>query len=397
MLQRGQKITILKSSAKVRSHPNVGDVGYLNNIYLFLAHRFILIDAFFFSYSSSESGHVEKKKFIIDLGMKSNLRYKIAYVGVPGSFFVDDENIVNLSSTGYCIMSVGDGTYDIFLDFPHVYSSCGIWPTTNNNEKTGKPHTSNKMEDRLVKIPFGQIALLSSKSNSKYCLEKSSESELLAWLRTAVPTMASLRLLFRDYRRDYPPLKMDNSCFRRAADILNSLSPSLLLNVSQQLTISAVKKETGRIGYSFFKPSNHSDNSKAVMVKNINLLKSIAGIFLYRLDALNINRLVKSNSGREYLIPEMDYVRNFWSVKGGLLSETKMIDPYKPTYHLIRSIVFRAIFLAGNSYKKLRPLVKCLPADWEANLGQRAEALGTIQRRANNDSSALARIYEVIK
>ena len=104
MFQRGQKILILESSASRRAHPAVGDIGYLNNMYLFFKDRFILLDMFILTYKSdikAGKDRCERKRFLIDLGINERLRYKLSRTGLPKKFFARNSHMANLTPAGY--------------------------------------------------------------------------------------------------------------------------------------------------------------------------------------------------------------------------------------------------------------------------------------------------------
>ena len=197
MFQRGQKIIILESSADRKTHPRAGDIGYLDNMYLFINDKFILLDAFFFKYTidnKQNKDRVEKKRFIIDLGMQKNLKFNMSN-GVPIKFFVNKYHI-NLTSTGYTI-GVSKDTENI-VEYPLIYSNYGIWNSLRRSAKDNSVNTHLSKE--LYKIPYGHITLFSNKYNSKYKIEERSNNEFIAWIRSMTPVISSMLGIFYNYK-----------------------------------------------------------------------------------------------------------------------------------------------------------------------------------------------------
>jgi len=144
MFDRGKPIVIIKSSATGKAHPNVGDKGYINNLYFYPLERFFLLDGFFFSYNKDkEPCRCEKKRFIIDVGMDEELKKKLRITGLPRSFFERlrgygiDKNLYSC----YCLTS----------------PMLSLW---NRHVKVTNTAKMRRL-DPLTKIPYGQIRLLS--------------------------------------------------------------------------------------------------------------------------------------------------------------------------------------------------------------------------------------------
>lgn len=406
MFQRGQKIIILKSSAKTRGHPNAGDIGYLNNIYLFPEHRFILLDGFFFCYKSDkrDENRSERKKFIIDLGMQSSFRYKISHQGVPANFFVHNNDAVNLSSVGYHLGKITpDSLRTHLLDYPLLCGNWGIWSDPKKKSKNGSPVSKvkvsksrdgmavkvkdevvNKVKNKLIKIPHGQIALASTRSNSRYRLETCGENEFQAWLQSVLPAIASMLEIFCGYTHYYALNRVEGGCFDRASAAYSTwIKPYLVYTVLP----SAVSYYLHRNFDSVTVPV------KKEIVKNVNLLRSLTNTFLSRLDFYFINRL-----GQGHKHVEMDYVSEVWAAGEFLCSAPRIPEPVAVYYQLLRSIFFRNL-LTDTSHGGLKLLMNYLPKGWakEADLKAKAKIFGNIRRAGNSDSAALNRIYEILK
>ena len=54
MFRRGQKIIITKSSAANNGHPNVGDIGYLNSVFVYPFYKLILVEIMLIYYVQSQ-------------------------------------------------------------------------------------------------------------------------------------------------------------------------------------------------------------------------------------------------------------------------------------------------------------------------------------------------------
>jgi hypothetical protein len=177
MFHRGQRIIVTESSASGKTHPAVGDVGYLNNVHLFYKDRFILADGFFFAYKADKNrSRCERKRFIIDLGMSGNLRRKMQMVGLNRNFYVEkEENTVNLTSVGYWNSGGSRGLRDLpFVRGPH-----GIFPMES-------------IIDKPVKIPIVNIKAFPG----KYSMLNQYKEELDAWSRCFWPALSSHLVIF---------------------------------------------------------------------------------------------------------------------------------------------------------------------------------------------------------
>jgi len=411
MFQRGQKIIILKSSAKTKSHPNIGDIGYLNNIYLFPEHRFILLDGFFFNYKSGKENknRSERKKFIIDLGMKSSFRYKISYQGVPVSFFARNDDVVNLSSVGYHLGKITQRSSEIhLLDYPILCGNLGIWPGPRKKSKVKvtkfkdkilvkaevKDEKVDEVKDKLVKIPHGQIALVSTRSDSnRYQLETCDKNEFQAWLQSMIPVVSSMLEIFCSYTRIYNLNKMRDGCFNKAYAAYSAwIAPYLSYTVSPGAS-SYCFPSSYRFRQDF---GNVAVSAKKDIIKSVNFLKSLTNIFLSRLDLYFINYLIRTSRERSSFV--INGIVEAWISEGFLPSIPKIAEPAVPYYQLLRSVFFRNL-LTDTSHGALRLLTNYLPKGWaeEAYLEEKAKIFENIRKASSSDSAALNRIYRILK
>lgn len=376
MFQRGQKVIVIESSAKGGVHPKVGDIGYLDNMYLLPADRLILLDIIFFAYESDirkDKSRVEKKKLIIDLGMKKDLRYRITKVGVPRMFFHQPVRVC-LTSVGYCLPVEAYKYIDtyVFMDHPYPTSLYGIWAKEIN--KKGKPLFKN-----LVTIPCGNIASFSSQSDRKYPMEDCSINELLAWIQTMNPIMEAMWITF----------------FEAGA---SSQVEVIWRNVEGLLKY---KHYEDKIVYSISKNfSNESSATRASFITNIRRLGLLNNMLLSCLDVAFFSRLDK-------LILDFKAVTaDEWSRSGiiNITSDSNMDNgkkphsPYSVFLQAVRSIFFRNIIMPGDICRQLEMMRQCFPVSFVPGnnkiIRAEAERFLEVQKAVDSNSSALNRIFD---
>jgi len=393
MFQRGQKIVVLKSSARSGTRPRAGDVGYLDNLYLFPRFRFILLDAFFFAYDGDNRDRVEKKKFMIDLGMCRDMRFKISHKGIPVKFFINNVDLVNLSSVGYRIRTPSKGN-QLFISYPQIYSNYGIWP------RLKKRLEANLVEDRIVKIPYGQIALFNTKFTHKYSMVECGEVELTAWLRSMIPMVGSALSVLCDYSYFYPldPMENENGYFDLARNMWSGVFSRMMsfdFPPTDAARYSDAQDSISAYRFERFS-SNRSQYKKdtKLLVENINRLSSLTSIFLQRLDSYHLNGYLNPEADRT-----ADFLSSMWKSCGIIDGADISFTSGPHLYDLIRSVFFRAAIMPNNTYARLKTLAHCLPEEWQKDdeLNCRIKILDGIKAAADSDSSALDRIYEVIK
>jgi len=383
MFQRGQKIIILESSAKSGTHPRAGDVGYLRNIYLFPKLRFILLNACFFSYNGDNRNKVEKKKFIIDLKMNRDLRFKISHEGMPIKFFTNNIDSVNLSTTGYLIKEIPiKSEHGITLDFisyPQMHSNYGIWMRTKNKIAT------NPIENKVVKIPYGQIALFNAKFNHKYSIAECSDVEFMAWLESTIPLLGSALNAICDYSSYYSVKSLQNGYF----DLANMMWGAIFNKIIEFSFPFLVAIGDPVSVYAFHDLSNQDRAVKKRIAENVRYLDSLTSMFVQRLDSYALNKHLKVETNK-MLLEHFDLIN-------GLSSQDLPFFLY--LYSLIRSIFFRAAMMPGNTSIRLKQIMRYLPLEWQNIdwLENKSKILDDIKISADSDSSALNRIYEVIK
>jgi len=397
MFQRGKKIVILESSAGKKTHPRTGDVGYLDNMYLFTNDKFILLDAFFFQYganSKHNKDRVEKKRFIIDLGMKSKLGLNISN-GVPLKFFVNKYHI-NLTSTGYATTILND--VETLIDYPLIHSNYGIWNSVRRSTKNNFANVHISKE--LYKIPYGHIALFSSRYSSKYKIEERGDNEFIAWIRSMVPIISSMLKIFCSYKEGIE-LMCGKSCLDGAIDdcFVKTYTESSLLRkyikylyanaYNNRLPIDTKYMTSGYHILESIKELNRSE--KSTIIRNINFINSLNNIFMQRLDTYYINRF--NQRAYEQI---RNYIRNMWNADGAL-NNNVLFKEIMPTVDIIESILCRTIIMKCNTSEKINSIANYLPSSSSISLKNKIDNIDRTKLEAGNNSSALNRIYDIVR
>lgn len=373
MFQRGQKVVVIESSAKGGIHPKVGDIGYLDNMYLLPTKRLILLDIIFFAYKNDIEkckNRVEKKRLVIDLGMRRDLRYRITKAGVSRAFYHSPDTI-GLTSVGYRLPAKV-GTY-IYTDYPCPSSLYGIW--TREVNKKGK-----YLFENLVTIPCGNIALFSSQSNRKYPMEDCSTNELSAWIQTVNPSMDAMWVMFFKAEAN----RQIEDIWRHVRDLLR------------------YKHHGSKIAYSISeKFSDLSTDGKISFIAHIRQLALLNGMLVSCLDEAFFNWLDKLEDNLK------DQVAVEWS-HYGIVSTDRMSNdrnnskavhrPFSPSFQRVRSIFFRNIIMSSHVHKHLKIIHRHFPTFFPNSSNKlveiEAERFLEIQKAADSNSSALNRIFD---
>lgn len=357
MFYRGQKIIVTESSVSKRHHPSVGDIGYLNNMYLFYADRFILLDAIFSSYKSDKStepSRYERKKLIIDLGISPYIRQKMITTGMPKKFFLNNKFMVPLTTAGYFI-SAGQ-----LVGIPHINGADGLWNRIYN--KAGKTTIQTS-----VKIPIGHIGLASIYSGCKGYI---GQSDLKAWIRSMTPYLNAHVFELLNINMSNKNVNTKSTIRNRTGDLYMKLLP----------LFKTKEAPAGTFLYLPHKKDISSINTK-LLIDTIREFQTLSFMYINRSDDHLINSLDNSFSGS---------FRNDWShyqrwntMKGG----------YVWKFDLILSIMFRAILTPGYPYAKLTKIKRFLPIS-DSNLASMCDRIHFIRKEGTTSSAALARIFE---
>jgi len=343
MFQRGQKIIILESSSPKRSHPAVGDIGYLNNMYLFFKARFILLDAFFLSYESDIRNNVdrcEKKRFLIDLGMKNGLKYKLREGGVPRKFFIANQQVANLTPHGYAFGQVD------YMDSPSITS---MWLRSYNN-KGARLSSSN------TKIPYGQIAIV---PNLKTPINKEGKNALRCWIQCLLPILVAEVEMFMPSYSDIPTVY--NIANAKHYNGLHKLIPKR--RRKEMLT----------------------NKSVASVIEDMRIIQVMSKFFLDGCD----RNFLKS----EVLAEHRGIANAIWAAKEDIGSIIGKVP--RATSEALIGIFFRSLLMSRNTKDALNKMKVSRVLPWSNYATDAiAKKLENIKQEANSDSAALNRIFE---
>lgn len=356
MFQRANKIVITESSATKRSHPAVGDTGYINNMYLFFADRFILLDAFFFRYESDikrNRTRRERKRFIIDLGMKKSLKHKLEIYGVPRKFFLENNYVTNLTVSEY---TIGDNAG--LSEYPNIGS---LW--YNQYDKVGH----NKSES-LVKIPYGQIMLAPDRRKS---IQSDGPSALCCWIECIIPLV-------------------ENAVALRPGDNMpdNSFSKMVAKIYIRRLSryVRRPKNDPNGMALALNRDiqSCLSPKGRHNLIMDMQMIHVLSGSLLN-----NCNTNILKNN---FVIQERLRFSDIWKYHGFM----KAYESVQPaTAKALAGLFFRSVIVAGDTEKKLFELGTTGIVPWSYEMTKsKAKKFGDIKRAANFGSAALNRIFE---
>ncbi len=356
MFYRGQKIIVTESSASKRHHPSVGDIGYLNNMYLFYADRFILLDAIFSSYKSdktTEPSRCERKKLIIDLGINKHTQQKMITTGMSKKFFLNNTHIIPLTTASYSVVS------NKVVNTPCIDGPDGLWNRLHN--KSGK--TTAKT---LVKIPIGHIGLASVHSGRKGYI---GQSDLKAWIRSMTPCLNTHIFELTSMPATDKGMDSKHTIRRRASHLYMNLLP--ILKVKDVPTGTFMHLQARK---------DLSNINIELLMNTIREFQTLSFMHINRLDDNIINNFNNAFS---------DKFRVKWSLhKWGAVKRN-----YTWEFDVIFSIIFRAIFTPGDLYTKLIKIRRFLPIN-DPNLASMCDRIHFIRKEGITSSAALARIFE---
>jgi len=363
MFQRASKIIITESSSQKRAHPAVGDVGYLNNMYLFFVDQFILLDAFFFSYKSDrkeKKDRCERKRFIIDLGMSKQLKRKLKDYGVPKSFFIKNKYVANLTISGHKVSGA------IRAESPNMGS---MWYRTLNKK-------AKSLLGNTVKIPYGQIALAPRRKNS---ILSDGPGALKCWIECMLPIVGTEILFVPGGTQDTPITNIVNDFYYARLDRYTNIRA-----VGIGTSIGLRKDVLNRFEY--FGSSMHR------LIEGLQRAHALSNFLLHNCD-MNI---LTDRSQRMY----MDLFSKDWNkygIKHAYSREGVKIRTRVPVM-IIKFVVgffFRSIIMPGDTESKLLSMNKSDALKWKpSKIAERSKELEDMKRAAEFDSAALNRIFE---
>jgi len=367
MFYRGQRIVIKSSSAKKKSHPNVGDVGYMGSAFLFYRERFILMDGEFFSYPGYTAGErkSEHKQFIINLGMPHTFRKKLIFQGCTKNWFLDNACVVNLNP-------VDSKTRPAYADHPIITH---LWPRLHDKLRYGNGNRNDierytKKLKSNVRIPVGSIALLNS---NKYVVGAGGINDIKSWIRVMSPfvSMAYRSVNEVEYEGDFR-YKLSNiySGIKRYLSLKRNYkySEQTLFEIGDNTLQSRVKRD--------------------LLVRGIKEIQSMALMQRLRQET-DIFKKMDSES--------IYYAQNIFAgrgVKDLINGNIKCEDASNLIWDIIASILFRALIMSGNTYNKLYILKSVLPISSEEWYEGISTDIDIMKEEAKSDSAALVRIFD---
>ena len=371
MFSRGQKVVITESSANKHKHPVKGDVGYIDNMFLFPFDNFILITIFLCIHGKNGSIHIERKKFIIDIGMTQKLRNKISKFGINKSFFFKKTSI-NLTPSFFRRRNVqqNNGVTNVICSFPQLIGTYGVWTwyTKLNNIDKGEV-------DSLLRIPYGQIACFSKVGNRSSI----NTTELIAWVRSVLPNVVTMIALFGKY---YPLLNGSlpeyiNNLWYDIVDIFTSVPRA---DSVPYLQINSAKLE--------------NTHNKAMLINSVTKLNAMWNTALYRC----IGALLNSADNSERKIAQITVRFGLLNYDNEKLLTSHLALPGNNTESVCRFAVkclYRALFVQHNTKLHINTIKSYLPKKWDLNkLIAKADK---IKHDADTNSAALNRINDLLK
>ena len=344
MFQRGQKVVILESSASRRSHPSVGDVGYLSNMYLFFKDRFILLDIFFLAYKSdikNGKDRCEKKRFLVDLGIAKKLKYKLRQTGMPRKFFIRNPYVANLASAGYLFDEHS------YMESPTTQST---WARMHN--KQGK-----NLLNTCVKIPYGQIAVI---PHAKRPLNKESTNTVRCWISSLAPLLAAKMGPFAN--NEY------GSDVRTVYTIASSMYYS-------------------RLGEILRNGIDINDKNVPGAIKDLRMIQVLSGSFLDKCD----ENLLRDRG----LARHRGTVNIVWGAKKSIEALIGNNKISKSIADALVGMFFRSILTTRDTKGQLLKMKAGNFLPWPtAVINAKSKRLEEIKLKANSSSAALNRIFE---
>jgi len=373
MFRRGQKIRVIESNTRNHTHPAKGDVGYLDNMFLFPKERFILVNIFFCSYGDGDD-RLERKNFVLDLGINKSTKTKISRTGVNKLFFMSKPH-VNLNPTFFLIGKQPHKTkvFKLVKSFPQIMGTYGIW--------TGYTSVKNKMNrdsDALFRIPCGNISRC-SETKSRLVV---SNKEFQAWIRSILAELI-------------PALQLFNTLYQSNGGKLNTYAMNIWHNI---YLLFNLQNQYDNIQYLHLKKDQFSainSKSRSYVIDAVMRLRNLTFLACERL----IRKLIYNQQSKGSKSQVLTLKSKF-----GMGMAEYLIDPefaYKNNIHVLDSVftsecIYRALISEHDTAERLSQLHKYLPLDkWD--LKQIARDADEIRTDADSDSSALNRIFDLIK
>jgi hypothetical protein len=356
MFQRASKIIIKESSASRNAHPAVGNIGYINSMYLFFKDKFILLDAFFFQYKSDKKENktrCEKKRFLIDLGMKKAFKHRIKTYGVKRRFFIENNYVANLTPHRYNVVRPH------LLEYPSVDY---VWCRNTDNER-GPNHNS------LIKIPYGQIALSPSRKKS---IMFEGQNALRCWANCLLSIINSGLFNFANYNYKERDRKYDRYIYKQFSYVYSRILDK------HSCSMDMYNGRAGKMNSTYSISHQNSTNF-------INNLQELFALYKIILNGCDLNTL--SNN---------DNIRMF-SSSSRLYGLEKTISYEKVPLSISRTLIglfFRYIMMPGNTEANIFKMKKANLIQWDSDKTIKyLKVLEDIKMSADINSSALNRVF----
>jgi hypothetical protein len=173
MFHQGQRVRVIESTAQGKSHPAVGDIGYLSNMFYFPRLHTILMNLYITKSTGKTKSKFEHKKMAAIIGD----------VDFEGDLItIDDQHYINLTSM-YRFISDGQ-----FHEFPDLYSRHGLFQSMGSN------NNNVWFIDKRINIVFGIIEPMPTRIPIS-----EDEHEFRAWFHAIRPTLAAASACLRSY------------------------------------------------------------------------------------------------------------------------------------------------------------------------------------------------------
>jgi len=363
---RGQKVIVTKSTATKRSHPAVGDTGYIDNMFLFPELKCILANIFFCNYKKG-GARVEQKHFIIDIGMSHS---NITLCKRADRLFFVSEPHINLNPV--LLVEHASHRYGRIHSFPKLISTHGIW-----SGYSSKDNKRSAEENRKVKIPCGKIVLYKSSRKKR---SDTDITELIAWLKSVMVEIHAATHL-NSYAFVYNH-SSDFNIHSHLDSIWKYISP--LFNKDHQLD---------NVDYLQVRDKQLDVLDKSViesLVKSVSKMLSINRVYMSRLTDYFVNNSTESDKMINAINNQLRYTS---ALK--LMTKEHIRSEYKKQCMFIASYIVRTLFTSSNVYHELSKLNGCLPASWD--IEQISKIAVDSNTEANNDCAALNRILDLLE
>lgn len=370
MFHRGQKIIITESNVIGKMHPAVGDMGYIENMFLFPNDRFILMSLIMCSYKKG-GPRSEHKKFILDLGMNKPTLCKISR-GVNRLFFLSRKHI-NLLPAFLQRRKVKDTNNDTIADSilstPQIVGTYGIWTGyTSTNMKR------SRLTDTKVAIPYGNIKGCDCKSS----VDNLPIQEIKSWLRAILPNISAVCLYLKWYVNQNV-----NGLTKEVSLALGCLLPIIDTRIQHdEIDLYKIKMEVLTDLINIHKSTNFLTEP----VLKLNSLSYTALNRAFRCHIPDILSATKKKVISNYAIDQLSkrYAPNI----------TLKLERTDTVGEMIELIIYLSLFINKPTKPSLEYISDFLPKQW--NIDKISKEADEIKSDIKSGSAALNRIFGII-